>query len=329
MDKQVVISIKTIILTLLILLAAYVVYKLGPIIGILLLSTLVVITMEQSIHYFMKKILFNKKISRGLAVLISYSLLILVILTILTFVVPPLVIELQKMVIGLPSMVASIETPEEWQMSMVDILPRTSDISSGVLNVTVSFFSNIAMFLSVLVISIYMSLDWDNIKKGFISLFPRRLEDTVEETIDEIEKNLGSWIKGQLLLMLIIGVASFIGLSILGVRYSVGLGLLAGLFEAIPNVGPVLSAIAAGLIGFSDSPIKGIGVVSLFVVIQQLENNFIVPKIMGKVSGFSPLIVLLSLLVGAKFFGVIGAICAIPMAMIISTILKKFLGYEE
>jgi predicted PurR-regulated permease PerM len=329
MDKEIVISIKTIILTLLILLGVYVVYKLGSIIAILLLSTLVVISMEQSIGFFMKKILFNKKVSRGLAVLISYFLLVFVILTVLTFIVPPLVTELQKMVIGLPALISGIELPQEWQVSMIDVLPQTSEISASVLNVTVSFFSNVAMFLSVLVISIYMSLDWENIKNGFISLFPKKLENVVEETITEVEKSVGSWIKGQLLLMLIIGVASFIGLSILGVRYSVGLGLLSGIFEAIPNVGPVLSAVVAGLIGFADSPIKGIGVVSLFIVIQQLENNFIVPKIMGKISGFRPLVILLALLIGAKFFGVIGAICAIPMTMILSIILKKVLVYNE
>jgi len=329
MDKQIVISIKTVFLTLLLLLGFYVVYRLGSIIGILLLSTLLVVSMEASVKYFMRMILFNKRVSRGLAVLISYSLLVLVILIVLTFVVPPLVIEIQKMIVGLPTMISNIKTPPEWGVSMSDILPETSKISSGILTATMSVFSNFAMFLSVLVISIYMSLDWENIKKGFIYLFPKNVEDTVDETIVEIEKNVGSWIKGQLLLMFVIGVTSFIGLSILGVRYAVGLGLLAGIFEAIPNVGPVLSAVVAGLIGFTDSPIKGIGVLSLFIVIQQLENNFLVPKIMGKVSGFRPLVILLALLVGANFFGIIGAICAIPMTMIISTILKKFLGYGE
>ncbi|MBW6441545.1 AI-2E family transporter [Patescibacteria group bacterium] len=329
MDKQIVISIKTIILTLLILLGVYVVYRLGFIIGILLISTLVVISMEQPIKHFMKMILFNKRVSRGLAVLISYSLFILAILLTLTFVLPPLVIELQKMIVGLPAIISSIETPSEWGVSMVDVLPETSKISAGVLTATLSIFSNFAILISVLVISIYMSLDWENIKIGFISLFPKKIEDTVEETIIEIEKNVGSWIKGQLILMLVVGVASFIGLAILGVKYSVGLGLLSGIFEAIPNVGPVLSAVVAGLIGFTDSPIKGIGVVALFVVIQQLENNFLVPKIMGKISGFRPLVILLALLVGANFFGILGAICAVPMTMIISTILKKFLGYKE
>lgn len=329
MDKQIVISIKTILLFLLILLGIFVIYRLGSIIGILLLATLLVISMEQPIRYFMKATLFNKKISRGLAVLISYLLLVLILLGILTFMVPPLLTELQKMIVGLPAMFESIKIPEGWQVSMADIFPDATKISASVVTATVSLFSNIAMFLSVLVISVYMSIDWENIKKGFISLFPKSSESVVEETIEEVERNVGFWIKGQLILMLVIGVASFIGLSILGVRYAVGLALLSGIFEAIPNIGPFLSAVVSGLIGFTDSPVKGIGVVALFIVIQQLENNILVPKIMGKVSGFGPLIILLSLLIGANFFGIIGAVCAVPVTMIIATILKKFLGNDN
>jgi predicted PurR-regulated permease PerM len=329
MDKQIVISLKTILFTLLIFLGIFVLYKLGPIIGIIFLATLVVICMEQPIKYFMRKILFNKKISRGIAVLISYLLLVLVLVAVITFVVPPLVVEVQKMLVSLPSIISGIKVPEGWQLSFTDVIPETSKISSGVVNATFSIFSNVATFVSILVVSIYMSLDWENIKKGFISIFPKKTQDKVEETILEIEKNVGAWIRGQLLLMLIIGVGSLIGLAILGVKYAVGLGLLAGLFEAIPNVGPVLSAVVAGTIGFTDSPIKGLGVVALFIVIQQLENNLIVPKIMGKVSGFRPLVVLLILLVGASLFGIVGAICAIPVTMIASIILKKFLITEE
>ena len=329
MDKQIVISLKTIFLTLLVLLGVYVIYKLGSILGIVFLATLIVISMEQAVKYFMKVTVFNKKIKRGFAVFISYFLFLIILAGMVTFIVPPLVIELQRMIVSLPSIVSSIQIPGDWQMSLGDVLPVTSKISSGLVGVTFSVFSNFAMFVTLLVISIYMSADWENIRRGFVSLFPKKIEDSVDDTLSSIEKNLGTWIKGQLLLMLAIGVASFIGLSILGVKYSVGLGLMAGIFEAIPTVGPLLSGVIAGLIGFSDSPIKGIGVVSLFIVIQQLENNILVPKVMGKVSGFSPLVIFLALLIGANFFGIIGAICAVPVTMIISTILKKFLVYED
>lgn len=326
MEKQLVISLKTILLTLLVLLGVYVIYRLGSVIGILFMATLIVISMEQSVRYFMKMVVFNKKISRGFAVLISYILLVLILAAVLTFILPPVVIELQKLISNLPAIIGRIKIPGEWQVSFADVLPETSKISAGILNATFSIFSNFATFISLLVISIYMSLDWLNIRKGFISLFPKNIGDTVDETLDDVEKNVGSWIKGQLLLMLVVGIASFIGLSILGVKYSVGLGLMSGIFEAIPTVGPILSAVVAGVIGFADSPVKGIGVVALFVVIQQLENNILVPKIMGKVSGFRPLVIFLALLIGANFFGIVGAICAIPVTMIVSTIIKKFLG---
>lgn len=329
MDKQVVISIKTVIVTLLIILGGYIVVRLGSVIRILLLATLIVISMEGAIKYFRKIVLFNRPISRGIAVLVSYGLLILVLIGIFTFIVPPVIIEFQKLMVNLSSIIRNLEMPKGLEVSITDVIPQASKISSGILTATLSIFSNLAAFLSLLIISIYMSLDWENIKKNIISIFPRNLEDTVHETIDEIEKSVGSWIRGQLLLMLSIGVASFVGLSILGMKYAIGLSLVSGIFEAVPLLGPVLTAILAGIIGFAESPIKGIGVVALFIIIQQLENNILVPKVMERVSGFRPLVILLALLVGGNFFGIIGAVCAVPMLMITTVILKKVLHYSD
>lgn len=324
-DRQLVISLKTILFSLLIVLAIYIVYRLGPVIGILILSTLIVISMERPINYFMRLVLFNKKVGRGLAVFLSYSIFIIAILTAIVFIVPPLFTEFQKFITNIPSILEGIKIPEEIKTNFFGKEPVVPKMSAGVLNVTVSVFSNMVSFLSIFVISIYMSLDWVNIKRTFISIFPKKYEEVVEDTISDIEKNVGSWVKGQALLMLIIGVSSFIGLSILGIKYVVGIGILAGIFEAVPSIGPFLTAVIAGIIGFSESPVKGIGIVALFTVIQQLENNLLVPKVMGKVSGFRPLVVLLALLVGAEFFGLIGAVCAVPISMIISTIVKRFL----
>ncbi len=329
MDKQVVVSTKTIIITLLLILGGYVVYRLGSVIGVLLMAILLVISIEHSVKYFMKLIVFNRHISRGIAVLISYLILILVLGITITFILPPVVIELQKIITSLSSFIRQSELSGNWQISFGDVLPEVSKISGGFLSATMSVFTNVATFISLLVISIYMSLDWKNIKKSFISIFPEKVESDVEDTINEIEEKVGHWIKGQLLLMLVIGLASFVGLSILGVRYAVGLSLMSGIFEAIPTIGPILSAVLAGVIGFSDSPVKGIGVIALYVVIQQLENNILVPKIMEKASGFRPLAILLALLVGASFFGVIGVIFAVPTMMILSIILKRFLLSNE
>lgn len=327
MDKQVVISVKTVIITLLILLGIYVIYSLRSVIGILLLSTLVVVSMEQPINYFKKFIMFNKPMSRGMAVFISYALFIIVLLGIFTFVLPPVVIEFQKLLVNLTTIIKQLNVPGDFQSTLVGLIPEASKVSSSILSATISVFSNVAAFVSLIIFSIYMSLDWENIKKNIISVFPRNQEDTVHDTIDEIEKSVGNWIRGQLLLMISIGVASFVGLAILGVKYAVGLSIVATVFEAVPMLGPTLTAILAGIVAFAESPIKGIGVIALFIVIQQLENSILVPKIMEKVSGFRPLVILLALLVGGNFFGILGAVCAVPMLMVSTIIFKKIMKY--
>lgn len=329
MNKQVVISVKTILILFLAVLAAYVLYKLGPIIGILLVAVLIVISIESAVKYFMKLTLFNRPLSRNAAVIISYLLLVLILIGVVTFIVPPVISETQKLFVNFSSILQTLKFPSNLGLDFSDLLPQASKVSTGILSATLSIFSNVAAFLSLVIISIYMSLDWINIKKNFISIFPDNLEDAVEETFEEIEKSVGSWVRGELFLMLVIGVGSFVGLAILGIKYFVALSIVSGITEAVPMIGPIIAGIFAGIVGFADSPVKGIGVIVLFILLQQLENNLLVPKVMEKVSGFRPLVILLALLIGTQFFGIVGAICAVPVMMVGTIILKRVLGYSK
>ena len=329
MDKQVVISFKTILLTFAVALVGYVVFRLGSVIGIFAVATLLVIAMESVINYFMRLTVFNKPLKRGVAVLISYGLLLLVMIVVGTVGLPPVITQFQKMIAGISQIAQGLNLGDDFSIQLKDFLPQAANVSSELLSVTISVFSNATTLFSIFVIAIYMSLDWKNLKKRFFTLFPERLEDEAEDTFLEVERNVGQWLKGQLLLMLVIGVASFIGLLLLDIRYPLALAMVAGLLEIVPMIGPVLSAVVAAIIGFSDTPVKGVGVIALFIIIQQLENNLLVPKIMQKVSGFSPLIILLALLIGSEFFGVVGAIVAVPTTMIISIILKRVLGRSD
>jgi len=171
-------------------------------------------------------------------------------------------------------------------------------------------------------------LDWPNLKKRFLSVVPKKFRDLASDTVGEIELSVGHWLKGQAFLMFVVGSMSLVGLSVLQVPYPLALGLISGILEAVPMIGPLLSAVVASIIGFSVSPVKGLMVVGLFVIIQQLENNIIVPKVMGKVSGFSPLVILLALLIGSNFFGIVGAILAVPTTIILVIIIKRALRYS-
>jgi len=110
-------------------------------------------------------------------------------------------------------------------------------------------------------------------------------------------------------------------------RSSLALGLISGLLEIVPMVGPIISAVFAAIIALASNPIKAVGVVVLYIIVQQLENNVLVPKVMQKVSGFSPLVILTALLVGGEFFGVAGAVMAVPATMTLGIIIKKIFRF--
>lgn len=327
MDKNINISIKAILFAFGLVIGGYIIFRLSNILGIFAIALLIVFALEPLVKKLMQLTVLNKKVSRGVAVGFSYLLLIVFLVFVFTMWLPPFISESQKLIKNIPKIVNSIQLSDKLELNFSDILPQTSKISSNLLTASLSVFSNLTTLFSLFVISLYMSLDWPNIKRRFASLFPDKTEDLVLDTIDEIEVSLGHWLKGESILMLVVGTASFVGLLLLDVDYPLSLGLISGFLEVVPMIGPVFSAIIAGIIALADAPIKALGVVILFIIIQQLENNILVPKVMQKVSGFSPLIILFALLVGGEFFGIVGAVLAVPATMILSIVAKKVIRF--
>ena len=201
-------------------------------------------------------------------------------------------------------------------------------LGESVFTTTISFISGIAGAITVLMLSIFMSIDWLNIKRRFYAMFKGKLQTEIEATFDEIERNIGHWIKGQFFLMLVVGLLSFGGLVLLRIDNPVALALIAGLLEIVPMFGPLIAAIIAALVGLSQSPAKMIMAIALFVFIQQFENNYLVPKVMQKVSGFSPLVILIAVISGSALLGMTGALLAVPALMITVVIVKHLVQYE-
>ena len=114
----------------------------------------------------------------------------------------------------------------------------------------------------------------------------------------------------------------YIALSILGVEYALVLGILSAITELIPFIGPWIGAVPGVLIAFIQAPIFGMAAIVIYIVVQQLENNIITPKLMSKVVGLSPLVVIVAILIGAKIAGILGALLAVPTALIIQTFIK-------
>ena len=121
----------------------------------------------------------------------------------------------------------------------------------------------------------------------------------------------------------------FVGLSLLGVKYALLLGILAMLLEIVPIVGPVISAIPGVILAFSQSPTLGVWVLIFYVAVQQVENHIFTPLILGKTIGLNPVTVILALLIGGKLAGILGIILSIPMAVVIVEILDDMVKQKE
>lgn len=180
----------------------------------------------------------------------------------------------------------------------------------------------VAATFIVLVLAFYMVVEEEKMRKYFRSLAPVEYQPYVSHLMKKMSRKMGEWLRGQIILGVIVGVAVYIGLKLLGVNYALLLAIMAGVLEVVPYVGPIISFIPAVVIGAAESPIVGIGVAILYLVIQQIENHLLIPKIMQKVTGLNPILSILALLVGIKAGGLIGAILAIPLAMMGVVILE-------
>jgi predicted PurR-regulated permease PerM len=180
--------------------------------------------------------------------------------------------------------------------------------------IVVGVVSGIVDMFLVLVIALYVLLDRRRMRTLALRLLPSRVRATTEDVEREVVRVFGAYVRGQLVLALIVGVAATLALAALGVPYALVLGTLAGLFELVPLLGPVLGAVPAILVALSAPFPTVVWVALAFIVIQQAESNLLVPRISGHAVGLHPLAAILVLLVGLDVGGVVGAFFAVPLA---------------
>jgi predicted PurR-regulated permease PerM len=186
-----------------------------------------------------------------------------------------------------------------------------------------SLFSGLLDVLMILLLALYITTDGPRIGRYLLAFLPPDRHAQASRVTERIFVRLGGWVSGQLVLCLIIGFLSWLGLTIIGVPYAVVLALIAGIMEAVPNIGPFIAAVPAVLIASLYGPWQALLVGILYLVIQQLENYIIVPRVMSRAVELHPLAVLLALLVGGELMGVLGAVLAVPVTAAISVIVDE------
>jgi len=311
--------------------AVFAAYLMRETISILLLALVISTAFEPGVDRLEKM-----KIPRILGTIIIF----LVALTILAFIVytilPITLLELNslfKNLSGLASQFLGIRAPIALSHLIdTDLSSITNLLLSGgvsFLQVLGRLLGSVAYAIAVLVLSFYLTISRDGVEKFLKAILPEGAEGRAVQLYRKTRKKIGRWFQAQLVLSLVIGTSVFLGLWIIGVDQNLVLAVIAAVFELVPVVGPIFAGALGVAVAAGESLRLGMYVLFLFLAIQQIENQLLVPLVMRKAVGINPVIILVSLLGGAQIAGVIGMLVAIPTAVFLQEILNDWVEVKS
>lgn len=322
MPTRIEISHKTIIFTVVFLLALWFVFQIADILLLLFVAFVLMTALRPMVDLFVRY-----RIPRVLSVVVVYFLIFGLFGLTFAGMIPTIVDQFAKLIRELPVFVERLLP--FWTFDIRSLTQQIAPISQSVVRVTVGIFSNIFSVLTIFGVTFYLLLERSDGDQFLKKTFGEEVGLKITRMVMEIEQKLQWWVQGQLILMVFIGVLVFIGLTILRIDYALSLAILAGLLEIIPLIGPIVSAVPAVLVAFGTSPYLALPVIALYIIVQQIENNIIVPMVMKRSVGMSPLMTILALMIGNRFGGVLGAILAVPFVLVLQVIIGLFLNQPE
>ena len=286
--------------------------------------------------------LFEKRMSRFIASLLAIFVGVITILIVIIGVVPIIVEQTQNLITALPRYIevvkgyletysdnAYVQVVVEYVNNNLNVSKISEKLVSVATSIAQGVVSSISSTASVLVtmpfVLFFLLKDASHFNKFVISLLPKKLEQPVAETIDEIDEKVGSYIQGQMLVSLCIGVMLFFGYNIIGLHYSFSLATIAAFLSIVPYLGPVIAITPAMLVAASTSWVMIVKMLVVWGIVQFLEGNIISPNIMGRSMNMHPLTVIFVILIGVNISGVVGAILGIPVYSILKVLVGKLL----
>jgi predicted PurR-regulated permease PerM len=312
----------SVLLNVALLYCLFLMYQVRDVFTLLFLAFILMTALHPMVMFFNTRL----RVPRGIAIFLSYISVVVLFGVIIGFVVPPVVNELYLLVKS-----SDIPYFQQFQQEIAALSLDLSEIGAlaervgtsvnMIFNIISSTFAGAFTFMTLLVFSAYMMIDRPHLHKK-IAWFTKEKKyfDIAEKYINDLELQLGGWVRGQILLMVLIGGLTYVGLLLLNIPYALPLALLAGVLEIIPNLGPTVAAVPAIILAYVVGGPVLAGITTLFYfVMQQLENNLIVPKIMHDNADVNPLVAMVTIIIGLTLGGVIGALISVPMYIVFRT----------
>lgn len=341
-DKIIQISTGTIVKAILVVLFFAAFYYLRDIVLVVLLAVIIASAVEPGTQW-----LLRRRVPRILAVLLIYSVAVMVLVGTFYFLFLPLLNQSAELLSSLPGYLGELQVWNPLQDSKIlssgsavegfsknfslsqiveQINTTVSGLSNGFFSTASTIFGGILSFLLVVVLSFYLSVESDGISNFLRIVTPAKNEKYVLGLWKRSQHKIGLWMQGQVVLAIIVAMLVFLGLTLLRVENALLLAVLAGMFEIIPIFGPILAAIPAVTLALvTNGMTSAIMVIGLYIIIQQFENQLIYPMVVRKIVGVPPLISILALIIGGKLAGFVGLLISVPVA----TMLMEFLNDIE
>lgn len=227
-----------------------------------------------------------------------------------------------------------ISRVSEYKEDLLKVAEQLSKMAGNVFNAIIVLFNGFFNTILVLILTFLMTVDESGIDNFILSLFPTRYGHYIRAKSNAIKQKMGYWLRGQVALCVIVGVLVYIGFFIIGlftqkVEYAATIALLAGFTELIPYAGPFIAWVIALPIVANQSVMLIVWMTVLLYIVQLLENNFIVPMVMSKAVGISPILIIFAMFVGFYFLGILGMILAVPVATGVALFIKDYAEREK
>ncbi len=340
------VSTRTVLFTIWVLLALYLLYELRAVAVQVLLAVIVSAGMTPIVDRIAPALdpkpgatRRRRRAPRAVVVVVLYALLLAMLAVSAALIVPPAILQIEDLVRNVPNFATPfqdwvVSLPERYPFlpaGVVDGLPEqlrggasqlTGFLSQAlvVVRLVLGFLGGALNFIFILFLALYLTSDADRVVRYFVGWLPLQRRAQAYDVAGRMGDKLGGWVRGQLMLSAIIGAITLAGLLAIGVPYAVLLALVAALGEAVPMVGPIFSAVPAVIVAFFQSPLQGLLTLGFYIVVQQVENAVVVPKVMERAVALHPLAVMLALLIGGELYGVTGAILSVPVTAALSVV---------
>ncbi len=275
---------------------------------------------------FMVNFLERRGVPRTLGVVIIFVLSALLIIVTVYTVIPLIIIDLNSALLTLDKTAS-----QSWWGTFLSF--KTTQSVSEIINSLMSDFfaqgtsplsavsnvlGGVALTVSILVSSFYLSLSRDGVERFIRAVLPADYEDSALKIYERSGKKIGNWFRSQILLSLTMGVLVLIALLILGVKY-----------ELVPFIGPILAGSAATIIALTASPTLALYTLIIFVVLHQIESHLLIPIIVGRSVGLHPVLVIIALLIGFETAGFLGILIAVPAAVILQEVVENWSSKKD